>query len=113
VEVLRQLDLTIHWNGEFLVLVGSVGLRQEQPCCGSWPDWKPPSSARLLVGDRAVTGLRPAQRNVAMVFQSYASITPPQPWPATSASAAAQPSPQPAQLLQGQPASPQPPLPVA
>ncbi|NQV11453.1 MAG: ABC transporter ATP-binding protein [Cyanobacteria bacterium] len=70
VEVLRQLDLTIH-DGEFLVLVGPSG-------CGKstllriLAGLETPSSGEVLVGDRAVTGLRPAQRNVAMVFQSYA-----------------------------------------
>ena len=31
-----------------------------------------PSSGEILVGDQPVSGLRPAKRNVAMVFQSYA-----------------------------------------
>jgi multiple sugar transport system ATP-binding protein len=70
VQVLRQLDLTIH-DGEFLVLVGPSG-------CGKstllrlLAGLEAPSSGEIIVGERCVTGLRPAQRDVAMVFQSYA-----------------------------------------
>ena len=70
VEVLRQLDLHIA-DGEFLVLVGPSG-------CGKstllrlLAGLESPSSGEVFVGDRCVTGLRPAERDVAMVFQSYA-----------------------------------------
>jgi multiple sugar transport system ATP-binding protein len=70
VEVLRQLDLEIA-DGEFLVLVGPSG-------CGKstllrlLAGLEAPSSGNVFVGDRCVTGLPPAQRDVAMVFQSYA-----------------------------------------
>ena len=70
VEVLRDLDLTIG-DGEFLVLVGPSG-------CGKstllrlLAGLESPSSGDVFVGDRRVTQLRPAQRDVAMVFQSYA-----------------------------------------
>ncbi|WP_255103572.1 MULTISPECIES: ABC transporter ATP-binding protein [unclassified Synechococcus] len=70
VEVLRQLDLTVN-DGEFLVLVGPSG-------CGKstllriLAGLETPSSGEIRVGERAVSGLRPAQRDVAMVFQSYA-----------------------------------------
>ena len=69
-EVLRQLDLAIA-DGEFLVLVGPSG-------CGKstllrlLAGLEAPSGGDIFVGDRCVTGLRPAQRDVAMVFQSYA-----------------------------------------
>jgi multiple sugar transport system ATP-binding protein len=68
--VLRQLNLQVR-DGEFLVLVGPSG-------CGKstllrlLAGLEQPSSGEILVGERPVTGLRPAQRNVAMVFQSYA-----------------------------------------
>ena len=68
--MLRRLDLTIH-DGEFLVLVGPSG-------CGKstllrlLAGLEAPSSGEILVGERDVTALRPAQRDVAMVFQSYA-----------------------------------------
>ena len=70
VQVLNQLDLTVA-DGEFLVLVGPSG-------CGKstllrlLAGLEVPSSGDLFVGNRCVTGLRPAQRDVAMVFQSYA-----------------------------------------
>ncbi|MFM8605657.1 MAG: ABC transporter ATP-binding protein [Cyanobium sp.] len=70
VEVLRSLDLAIA-DGEFLVLVGPSG-------CGKstllrlLAGLETPTSGDIVVGDRCVTGLRPAQRDVAMVFQSYA-----------------------------------------
>ena len=70
VEVLRQLDLTIK-DGEFLVLVGPSG-------CGKstllrlLAGLDRPSSGEILIGDRPVSRVRPAQRDVAMVFQSYA-----------------------------------------
>ena len=70
VQVLNQLDLTVA-DGEFLVLVGPSG-------CGKstllrlLAGLEVPSSGDLFVGSRCVTGLRPAQRDVAMVFQSYA-----------------------------------------
>ncbi|MFM8545923.1 MAG: ATP-binding cassette domain-containing protein, partial [Vulcanococcus sp.] len=70
VEVLRQLDLAIA-DGEFLVLVGPSG-------CGKstllrlLAGLEAPSGGEIFVGDRDVTRLRPAQRDVAMVFQSYA-----------------------------------------
>ncbi len=70
VEVLRQLDLHIQ-DGEFLVLVGPSG-------CGKstllrlLAGLEQPSHGEIYVGNRPVSQLRPAQRDVAMVFQSYA-----------------------------------------
>ena len=70
VEVLRQLDLQIE-DGEFLVLVGPSG-------CGKstllrlLAGLEQPSGGEIYVGSRPVSQLRPAQRDVAMVFQSYA-----------------------------------------
>ena len=70
VQVLRQLDLQIQ-DGEFLVLVGPSG-------CGKstllrlLAGLEQPSQGEIYVGNRPVSSLRPAQRDVAMVFQSYA-----------------------------------------
>jgi len=70
VEVLRQLDLDIE-DGEFLVLVGPSG-------CGKstllrlLAGLEQPTGGEIYVGSRPVSQLRPAQRDVAMVFQSYA-----------------------------------------
>ena len=69
-QVLRQVDLTIA-DGEFLVLVGPSG-------CGKstllrlLAGLETPSGGTIHVGERCVNELRPAQRDVAMVFQSYA-----------------------------------------
>jgi len=70
VEVLQRLDLAIA-DGEFLVLVGPSG-------CGKstllrlLAGLESPSGGEIYVGDRPVSRLRPAERDVAMVFQSYA-----------------------------------------
>ena len=70
VTVLRDLDLAVA-DGEFLVLVGPSG-------CGKstllrlLAGLETPSSGAISVGGRSVVGLRPSQRDVAMVFQSYA-----------------------------------------
>ena len=70
VEVIRALDLDIE-DGEFLVLVGPSG-------CGKstllrlLAGLDTPTSGEILVGSQPISQLRPAQRNVAMVFQSYA-----------------------------------------
>ena len=70
VTVLRDLDLAVA-DGEFLVLVGPSG-------CGKstllrlLAGLETPSSGVIRVGGRSLVGLRPSQRDVAMVFQSYA-----------------------------------------
>jgi len=70
VEVLQRLDLAIA-DGEFLVLVGPSG-------CGKstllrlLAGLESPSGGEIYVGERPVSRLRPAERDVAMVFQSYA-----------------------------------------
>lgn len=69
-EVLKGIDLTVA-DGEFLVLVGPSG-------CGKTTllrllaGLESFSGGDVLVGGRSVQHLSPGQRNVAMVFQSYA-----------------------------------------
>lgn len=69
-EVLKGIDLAVA-DGEFLVLVGPSG-------CGKTTllrllaGLESLSGGDVLVGGRSVQHLSPAQRNVAMVFQSYA-----------------------------------------
>ncbi|MGE5231544.1 MAG: ABC transporter ATP-binding protein, partial [Deltaproteobacteria bacterium] len=67
---LRQLDLGIA-DGELIVLVGPSG-------CGKTTALRliagleTPTSGRILIGGEDVTGLPPQERDIAMVFQSYA-----------------------------------------
>ena len=64
------LDLHIE-DGEFLVLVGPSG-------CGKSTSLRmlagleDVNSGRILIGDRDVTDIQPKERDIAMVFQSYA-----------------------------------------
>jgi len=68
--VVSALDLTVH-DGEFMVLVGPSG-------CGKSTSLRmlagleEVSAGRIFIGEREVTEVAPAQRGVAMVFQSYA-----------------------------------------
>ncbi|HEY5062394.1 MAG TPA: ATP-binding cassette domain-containing protein, partial [Gemmatimonadaceae bacterium] len=66
----RDVDLTVD-AGEFVVLVGPSG-------CGKSTTLRMVaglesiSAGELLIGDRVVNDLPPAQRDIAMVFQTYA-----------------------------------------
>ncbi len=66
----RTLNLDIH-DGEFLVLVGPSG-------CGKSTTLRmiagleTPTAGSIIFDDTAVTHLPPRQRNIGMVFQSYA-----------------------------------------
>jgi multiple sugar transport system ATP-binding protein len=68
--VLRQINLQIK-DGEFMVLVGPSG-------CGKSTLLRMiagldfPTGGSIRVGDRTVTHLPPKERDIAMVFQSYA-----------------------------------------
>ncbi|MEP2437489.1 MAG: ABC transporter ATP-binding protein, partial [Roseibium sp.] len=68
--VLKGIDLDIR-SGEFLTLVGPSG-------CGKstllriLAGLEVPSSGDVEIGGKPVTDVRPANRNLAMVFQSYA-----------------------------------------
>ncbi len=68
--VLRRIDLTVN-DGEFMVLVGPSG-------CGKSTllrlisGLETATAGNIWVGDHVVNGLPPKQRDIAMVFQSYA-----------------------------------------
>jgi multiple sugar transport system ATP-binding protein len=70
VHALRGLDLHVR-DGEFMVLVGPSG-------CGKTTALRVAAGleeathGHVRIGDRDVTRLHPSQRNVSMVFQSYA-----------------------------------------
>ena len=66
-----RLDLEIA-DGEFMVLVGPSGLRQDDgPPDGRRARGRSPT-ATVRIGDRVVNDLSPKSRDIAMVFQSYA-----------------------------------------
>ena len=70
VPAVDKLDLVIN-DGEFLVLVGPSG-------CGKSTSLRMLAgleeidTGRILIGDRDVTNVAPKDRDIAMVFQSYA-----------------------------------------
>jgi ABC-type sugar transport system ATPase subunit len=69
-QVLCGIDLDIA-DGEFVVLVGPSGCGKStllRTLCGL----ERASSGDIRIGDRSVNHLQPAERGVAMVFQSYA-----------------------------------------
>jgi putative spermidine/putrescine transport system ATP-binding protein len=69
-QVVQNVDLAIQ-RGEFVSFLGPSG-------CGKTTTlrmvagFETPTSGAIRIADRDVTGLRPDQRNVGMVFQSYA-----------------------------------------
>ncbi|MET3898078.1 multiple sugar transport system ATP-binding protein [Devosia sp. UYZn731] len=69
-ETLKSIDLSLA-DGEFLVLLGPSG-------CGKSTILNiiagliEPSSGDVRIGERSVIGLHPKNRDIAMVFQSYA-----------------------------------------
>jgi len=70
VSAVRPLSLTIA-SGEFFSVLGPSG-------CGKTTllrmiaGFEKPTTGRIFLGDRDVTGLAPGQRGVGMVFQNYA-----------------------------------------
>ena len=64
------LDLQIE-DGEFLVLVGPSGCGKST-CLRMLAGLEEVNSGRILIGDRDVTPMPPKDRDIAMVFQSYA-----------------------------------------
>jgi ABC-type sugar transport system ATPase subunit len=70
VEVLQDIDLTVE-DGSFVVLVGPSGCGKST-LLRSIAGLEPVISGRMTIGGKIVNNLPPAQREIAMVFQSYA-----------------------------------------
>src|SRR5512143_1548381 len=70
VEVVSGLDLTIH-DGEFFTFVGPSGCGKST-ILNMIAGLEDVTGGSLLFDDRVVNGLSPKDRDVAMVFQSYA-----------------------------------------
>ncbi|HXE57847.1 MAG TPA: ABC transporter ATP-binding protein, partial [Gemmatimonadales bacterium] len=70
VPVLDGLSLEVR-DGEFLALLGPSGCGKTTVlrCIAGLDE---PTAGEVFIGDRRVTDLPPAERDVAMVFQSYA-----------------------------------------
>jgi sn-glycerol 3-phosphate transport system ATP-binding protein len=68
--VLDGLNLEIQGGG-FTVLLGGSGCGKTT-CLRLIAGLEAPSGGRIVIGDRDVTAVPPADRGVAMVFQSYA-----------------------------------------
>lgn len=70
VDVLKNVDLKVE-DGSFVVLVGPSGCGKST-LLRSIAGLEPITSGSINIGGRQVNDLPPAQRQIAMVFQSYA-----------------------------------------
>ncbi len=70
VEVLKGIDLDIN-DGEFLILVGPSGCGKST-LMNSIAGLESVTSGDIQIGEQVVTELPPKERDIAMVFQSYA-----------------------------------------
>jgi multiple sugar transport system ATP-binding protein len=70
VRVLHEIDIHLP-DGEFLVLVGPSGCGKST-LMNVIAGLEEPSGGRVVLGGKDITGAGPADRNISMVFQSYA-----------------------------------------
>jgi multiple sugar transport system ATP-binding protein len=70
VEVLKRIDIEVA-PGEFLILVGPSGCGKST-LLNIIAGLEEPSEGELCIAGKNVVGVAPAQRDIAMVFQSYA-----------------------------------------
>jgi multiple sugar transport system ATP-binding protein len=70
VEVLKKIDITVA-PGEFLILVGPSGCGKST-LLNIIAGLEEPTEGQLRIAGKDVVGVAPAQRDIAMVFQSYA-----------------------------------------
>ncbi len=69
-DVLNDIDLDIE-DGEFVVLVGPSGCGKST-LLNMIAGLEEPSEGSIAIGGRAMNGVAPKDRDIAMVFQSYA-----------------------------------------
>jgi multiple sugar transport system ATP-binding protein len=69
-EVLKNIDIELE-DGEFLVLLGPSGCGKST-LLSIIAGLEPSSGGDVLIGGRNVNNVHPKDRNIAMVFQSYA-----------------------------------------
>ena len=70
VEVLKKIEIDVA-PGEFLILVGPSGCGKST-LLNIIAGLEDPTEGELKIGGKNVIGVAPAQRDIAMVFQSYA-----------------------------------------
>nr|MCU0943353.1 ABC transporter ATP-binding protein [Hydrogenophaga sp.] len=70
VEVLKKIDIAVA-PGEFLILVGPSGCGKST-LLSLIAGLEEPTEGAIRIAGRDVVGVPPAQRDIAMVFQSYA-----------------------------------------
>ena len=70
VETLKGIDIALE-SGEFLVLLGSSGCGKST-LLNIIAGLAEPSGGDILIGERSILGAHPKDRDIAMVFQSYA-----------------------------------------
>jgi multiple sugar transport system ATP-binding protein len=70
VEVLKKIDIDVE-PGEFLILVGPSGCGKST-LLNIIAGLEEPTEGELRIAGKNVIGVAPAQRDIAMVFQSYA-----------------------------------------
>ncbi len=68
--ILKSIDIEVD-KGEFLILVGPSGCGKST-LLSMIAGLDSPTSGQILIGDRDVTHAPPKDRDIAMVFQSYA-----------------------------------------
>ncbi|WEX75636.1 ABC transporter ATP-binding protein [Sinorhizobium numidicum] len=70
VETLKGIDIALE-SGEFLVLLGSSGCGKST-LLNIIAGLAEPSGGDILIGEQSILGAHPKDRDIAMVFQSYA-----------------------------------------
>src|ERR1700710_1407394 len=70
VEVLKNIDIELE-DGGFLVLLGPSGCGKST-LLSIIAGLEPSSGGDVIIGERNVNNVHPKDRNIAMVFQSYA-----------------------------------------